>query len=92
MPALAGQEIRSFHGNVLPITSAKSEGTQKHAGDLESAGSARVETSVTLQLAVGVCHPQSPCKHQSSDSGSKQPPAVLQMSLEQKVVSRSLGL
>lgn len=74
VPAPACQDPRSFRGSVLPIISLKAERTQKHAGDLESAGSARVESSLTLQLAVGVCCPQSPCEHQSSDSGSEQPP------------------
>lgn len=68
------QDPRSFHGNLLSITSLWAERTRRCGGNLETAGSARLETCYTLPLAVGACCPQSPCKHQSSDSGFTQPP------------------
>lgn len=86
------QEPRSFHGNVLAITSLRAERTRRCGGDLETAGSARVETYYTLWLAVGPRCPQSPCKHQSSASGFMQPPVELQMGLGEKVLSQSLWL
>lgn len=75
VPALACQEPFSFHGNVLPITSLKAERTQKQAGDLESAGSARVETSLTLQLDVWMCCPHSTCTRAQTVALSNLPAA-----------------
>lgn len=83
------QEPRSFHGNILSSTSLWAERTRRCGGDLETAGSAWVETSHTPLLAVGMRCPQSPCKHQSSDSGSKQPPRGAADGPGRKVLSQS---
>ena len=74
MLTLPCHEPRSFNGNLLSVTSLQAERTRRCGGDLETARSARVETSHILWLAVGECCPQSPRKHQSADSGFKWPP------------------